>query len=1256
MFFGLLPQSALAQMDMDDLVTGGWQMKCIYHSDATADDPADDATGKKWYEAGYDDSDPAWIIQTGSIVNETQDYDACYYLRQTISFRKSDFNGEDPTLEFFYEGDICVWFNGTELIDYTIPLSNINEGDNTLAVYFHPAGYGYHSFDMNLSPSRELHYSISGTNLYVFCDRSGGDVFSGNNGEEEMSAIETITFDSSCSNYHPTSLSCLFYYFSNLKNIVGLQYLNTSNCNDMSNMFGGCSSLQSINLSNIDMSNVTNAGGLFYECSSLRSVSLPTDLSKVTNVNNMFGGCSSLQSINLSNVDMSSVTSAYEMFTRCSSLQDVSLPQNLSILSDRMFSNCGSLFELTIPSSITYISLRAFSDSNVKTLFFDKNITSVPENHSGGNGEMFACVPLTMIDAFKDSEWWDSWNILASDDHIYDVEVICRPTQLNNGTDLHDVLVAGGLPEEDFWKIVNLKIRGTINSYDVILMRNKMIYLSNLDLTEAHIVYNAKEYVTDYNTEDNVVTTNMFQGWTALQTVKLPNSIVGINESAFPGVRTLREVTIYDNCSYIGSGAFSECYNLRSVSLGNGLESIGDRAFSYCHALQQIDFPASVQDIGRGAFIYTGLTSITLPEGITTIKGEWDSSDGTFYGCYNLSTVNFPSTLTTIEGWAFAYCGIETLEFPRSLEVIGNSAFEHNENLQSIIFPNDLSGGDDGWVKLQSIGEGAFYGCSSLKTVTLPEFNGTIGNNAFGECNNITDYNMKWHDPKRNISMETFSNYRSANLHVAPSARSNYYWNTEWSQFFKINYDGEENDKWDTNSDNTIGADERYDAVDLNMNNQSAIIVNGETPQPFTYVYMKGDGDDGFASIIDYGNITVEKLFFDISVHPYQWYFYTFPFRVKVGDVVAPGRHVFRYYDGNERAANGNGGWKNLPEDQEYLEPGQGYIFQCEEEGVMRAEAVDPVFDGQDKANTITEYTSELECNAGWNLTGNPFPCYFDMNETGYTHPITIWNGQGYDTYRPGDDAYIFHPFEAFFVQKTDDAESINFPTTGRHTYRSAQAAMEGMQAPRKANDMEKGRMIVDLTLSNGTYTDRTRVVFNNLRKDTYESGDDAAKFFATGVHQLYTLDESNTCYAINERPLGDVKMGVRMTGTGVYTISAKRMDYPVLLKDLLTGTVTDLSEKDYQFEAESGTANNRFVLIPNTGINEINEIADAEGVSIKAVDGGLFIAGAEKAKVDIYQMNGTLMKADVRNGYIVMQKGVYLVCVNNVTSKVTVK
>ena len=111
----------------------------------------------------------------------------------------------------------------------------------------------------------------------------------------------TVVFDPSFANARPTSCKAWFIGFINLTSISGIEYLNTSNVTDMSQMFSNCPKLTSLDLSNFDTSNVTSMQKMFYNCSGLTYLDVSNfDTRTVNQMGNMFRNCSGLTSLTFS--------------------------------------------------------------------------------------------------------------------------------------------------------------------------------------------------------------------------------------------------------------------------------------------------------------------------------------------------------------------------------------------------------------------------------------------------------------------------------------------------------------------------------------------------------------------------------------------------------------------------------------------------------------------------------------------------------------------------------------------------------------------------------------------------------------------------------------------------------------------------------------------------------------------------------------------------------------------------------------------
>ena len=229
--------------------------------------------------------------------------------------------------------------------------------------------------------------------------------------------------------------------------------------------------------------------------------------------------------------------------------------------------------------------------------------------------------------------------------------------------------------------------------------------------------------------------------------IELPSVIDGKSVTSIGGrafnaydieaCKNLTSIIIPDNVTSIGYDAFSGCTGLTSVIIPNSVTSIGEDAFLNCTSLTSITIPDSVTSIGGYAFFgCTGLTSVIIPDSVTSIGGL------AFYGCTSLTDVTIPANVTSIGGGAFGGCTSLT-------EIIVDSNNKSYASKDGILFNKDMEniicypGGKTGSFiipdSVTSIGDHAFYGCTSLTNVTIPGSVTSIGSWAFQYCTSLTD-------------------------------------------------------------------------------------------------------------------------------------------------------------------------------------------------------------------------------------------------------------------------------------------------------------------------------------------------------------------------------------------------------------------------------------------------------------------------------------------------------------------------------------
>ncbi len=1072
------------------------------------------------------------------------------------------------------------------------------------------------------------------------------------------------------------------------------------------NTFNGCT-----NLKNIDLSNCTSIGGnAFAECRSLTSVGNTALLSSIegyafsncANLTNIdlsnctfigewaFRGCPKLSNINLSKckllenyafiectelteVDLSSCSSlAYGIFAYCSKLKTVKGIENITTIPANAFANtgietlslplcttiqegafrgctqlksidipvcqsigmnafasCSRLESVSIPNTIKSLGYKCFNGNTSLTLYA-KNVPAL-ERYPGNMAEsdtlalgknVLIIVPEESLAAYQAA---DVWNTMSE-------RIFPMGTQFDYNVEATAQASTSGLQkaigEKNLRSVVTLKVKGSINSYDIMVMRNKMDNLHHLDLSDADIKSNSYDYYTGYSTQDDILGPYSFAGLDKLLTVKLPKSVKYINQ-AFNNCSQLRSVEMPENLICVGdtldnewdmSGeAFSNCTNLENIMFHN-CEKIGGSAFYQCNSLQEITLPKNLKHVGSYAFYNCNqLKDIILPSEVETINYH------AFESCDNLESIQFPPSLKRIESYAFSSCG----------------------KLSSINLPG-----------LTSISESTFSGCSNLTEVKLPSTLERIGDKAFENCDNLTKVYTYTVLPI-NIDQNTFTNFKATTLYVPTQSYDNYYWSTQWGQFKEI----KEFDEPYTYIylDNEFTLEKRFEGTpDIDIKNNGALTVNGKDNQNAGEVTVKGDGNSSAGTLITDGNLDAKKLRFDITVNANQWYFFSFPFDINLADIKTPGKYVFRKYNGSLRADQGTGGWVDLASDETTLKQGVGYIFQTAQSGNLTLRVTKEKFGKLDANNIVKDlssYPSADEQNASWNFIGNPQISYMDAASLGYDAPITYWNGNSYEAVRPGDDEFALQPFQAFFVQKPVDVSNIEFKAEDRITKSESINKQNNARARRIGRGINPERLLINLTLSDGNHTDKTRVVFNDKKSQAYELDCDAAKFAAINdAPQFYTIEAKAGNLAINERPMGSVKLGFTAKKAGNFTISAKRMDQPMLLQDNQTGATYDLTEGDYQFASNAGTFENRFVLVPSRGTTGIADIVKKTGINIMPTDAGINLNGVNGKKVNIYAADGTMLASRTFDGMLNLMKGVYIVKIDNLSTKVMVK
>jgi len=221
--------------------------------------------------------------------------------------------------------------------------------------------------------------------------------------QEVDTTTTRVVFDASFRDFRPTTTAKWFYRCEALKQIEGLEYLNTPEVKDMSRMFYGCSALTALDLKNFNTKNVTDMSRMFAKCRALTSLDLKNfNTQNVTDMSWMFSDCWALTSLDLQHFNTQNVTDMSLMFSRCVALTALDLKnfntQNVTDMSS-MFFNC---------SELTSLNLKSFNTQNVtdiKAMFTNcMSLTSLDlknfntQNVTDMSWMFYNCTALTSLD------------------------------------------------------------------------------------------------------------------------------------------------------------------------------------------------------------------------------------------------------------------------------------------------------------------------------------------------------------------------------------------------------------------------------------------------------------------------------------------------------------------------------------------------------------------------------------------------------------------------------------------------------------------------------------------------------------------------------------------------------------------------------------------------------------------------------------------------------------------------------------------
>ena len=472
-----------------------------------------------------------------------------------------------------------------------------------------------------------------------------------------------------------------------------------------------------------------------------------------------FSYCTNLINIEIPN----SVTSIGDYaFYECDSLTSIIIPNTVRSIGDYAFESCSNLTSIEIGDSVTSIGDYAFSDCRrLTSIEIPNSVTSIGEyvfsycislENVYYNGTIEDWCNITFYSSYSNPMYYvEHRYMLDENNEYYEVTEIAIPETVtsigsyqfygfNNITSIEIPNSVTSIGESAFSGCTSLE------SITIPFVGNKLNGISD---THFGYIFGASSWYYNYaptSLKEVIITggtwigLSAFYNCTSLTSIEIPNSVTSIGSYAFEGCTSLTSVEIGDSVTSIGDYAFRGCTSLESIEIPNSVTSIGNYAFYNCTSLTSVEIGDSVTSIGQYAFYNcTSLTSVVIGDSVTSIGydafynctsltsveiGDSVTSIGrsAFYNCTSLTSITIPFVGNTLNGTSNTYFGY----------IFGASSYSNNNNyvptsLKEVI----ITGGT-------SIGESAFYNCTSLTSVEIGDSVTSIGEYVFYRCTSLT--------------------------------------------------------------------------------------------------------------------------------------------------------------------------------------------------------------------------------------------------------------------------------------------------------------------------------------------------------------------------------------------------------------------------------------------------------------------------------------------------------------------------------------
>jgi len=506
-------------------------------------------------------------------------------------------------------------------------------------------------------------------------------------------------------------------------------------------------------------------------------------------------------------------------FACCDKITSVTIPQSVKEIGLEAFSGCQSISSFVIPENVSSIGERAFVGcDNLGIVVSEASHPSSFNNNVFPNevyNNAILRVPLGSISKYKNTDGWKNFKNIS--DGFDDGDTFTAPIPFNEDS----IIIATFIFVDREKNLIGLG-----DSINCAL--SSRYYSGTISLP-----YKIKG-------PDNVyydlikVSRNAFKGCSHLRNIFINDSIKIIENGAFSGCSSLTSYVIPPNMKIISDSLFYDCNELQTVTIHSHIESIGKYAFAECPQLFFVNVgPHDPISIAENCFTNRSNAILCVPKGC---KSAYESADywnefskiiepklndnelftasimvcneaidaifkvknadndyvyigngeSTSIVDWTDGNVVIPSSVTGSDGETYQVTGISDFAFfgcsflnsitiPEGINIIGNTVFYGCSGLTTLTIPESVT----------TIGEEAFLYCDNLSEITIPINVTSIGKDAFADCNNLTSVTVEWAEPIA-IDEECFTNAANATLYVPAGTKAMYKAATGWKDFGRI--------------------------------------------------------------------------------------------------------------------------------------------------------------------------------------------------------------------------------------------------------------------------------------------------------------------------------------------------------------------------------------------------------------------------------------------------------------------------------------